>query len=403
MTVADGSLLDFETSPSHNLTVRATSADGSFSTQTYTISLTDANEGAVGSISDTNPSTDFVLENTSIGTEVGLTAFASDPDGTDVVSYTLDQNDGGRFTINSSTGVVTVAGAINRETDGASRNITVRATSTDGSFTTRIFTIAIGDVDESDVSTPTDTDASANQVDENVAIGTTVGITANAFDLDATTNTITYSLTSNQDGLFGIDPNTGVVTTAAAIDREVHGGSRSITVQAASSDGSTSTRTFTIAINDLNEFSVSTPSDTDVSANQVDENVAIGTTVGITANAFDLDATTNTITYSLTSNQDGLFAIDPNSGVVTTAAAIDREVHGGSRTITVQAASSDGSTSTRTFTIAINDLNEFSVSTPTDTDAAANQVDENVAIGTTVGITANAFDLDATTNTSHTA
>ena len=101
------------------------------------------------------------------------------------------------------------------------------------------MTININDLDEFDVSVPTDTDAATNEVDENVAIGTTVGITADAFDLDATNNTITYSLTSNPDGLFQIDANTGVVTTAAAIDRETHGASRSITVQAASSDGST--------------------------------------------------------------------------------------------------------------------------------------------------------------------
>ena len=53
-------------------------------------------------------------------------------------SYSLTDNDGGRFAINSSTGVVTVAGAIDREADGASRNIIVRATSVDGSFTDRI-------------------------------------------------------------------------------------------------------------------------------------------------------------------------------------------------------------------------------------------------------------------------
>ncbi|MFN9913640.1 MAG: cadherin repeat domain-containing protein, partial [Pirellulaceae bacterium] len=150
-----------------------------------------------------------------------------------------------------------------------------------------------------------------------------MGVTANAFDLDATTNTITYSLTSNPDGLFQIDSSTGVVTTAAAINREVVGASRSITVQAASSDGSTATQTFTIAINDLDEFDVTIPTDSDATLNNVNENVVIGTTVGVTANAFDLDATTNTITYSLTSNPDGLFQIDSSTGVVTTAAAIN--------------------------------------------------------------------------------
>ncbi len=360
--------------------------------------MTDVNEAGVGPISDTDGAADYVLENAANGTTAGLTANAIDPDGTDSVSYSLDDDASGRFTIDANTGVVTVNGAIDREAAGT-YNITVRATSTDTSTVTQVFTITIGDVDEFDITSPTDTDAAVNEVDENVVIGTTVGLTADAFDLDATNNTISYSLTSNPDGLFQIDANTGVVTTAAAIDRETHGATRSITVQATSSDGSTATQVFNVTINDLDEFDVSTPTDVNGATNEVDENVAIGTTVGVTADAFDLDSTNNTITYSLTSNPDGLFQIDANTGVVTTAAAIDREAHGATRSVTVEATSSDGSSATQTFNITINDLDEFDVTTPTDTDATVNEVDENVAIGTTVGLTADAFDLDATNNT----
>ena len=77
------------------------------------------------------------------------------------------------------------------------------------------------------------------------------------------------------------------------------------------------TQTFNITINDLDEFDVSVPTDIDGATNEVNENVAVGTSVGITADAFDLDATNNTITYSLTSNPDGLFQIDSSTGVVT--------------------------------------------------------------------------------------
>ena len=65
---------------------------------------------------------------------------------------------------------------LNREA-AASHNITVRADSSDGSFDTAVMTININDVDEFDVTTPTDTDAATDEVDENVVIGTTVGIT----------------------------------------------------------------------------------------------------------------------------------------------------------------------------------------------------------------------------------
>ncbi len=341
----------------------------------------------------------LIDENTSIGTAVGITANAFDLDATNnTITYSLTDNPDGLFTIDANTGVVTTATAINREVHGGSRSITIQAQSSDGSVASQSFNIAINDMNEFSVTAPTDNDNSTNQVNENAAIGTTVGITADAFDLDATTNAVNYSLTSNPDGLFTIDANTGVVTTAAAINRELHGAVRSITIQAQSADGSTATQSFNIAINDDNEFTVTAPTDTNAAANLIDENTSIGTAVGITANAFDLDATNNTITYSLTDNPNGLFTIDANTGVVTTATAINREVHGGSRSITIQAQSSDGSVASQSFNIAINDLNEFSVTAPTDNDNSTNQVNENAAIGTTVGITADAFDLDATTN-----
>ncbi|MFM7739693.1 MAG: cadherin repeat domain-containing protein, partial [Planctomycetota bacterium] len=220
--------IDYETSTSHSITIRATSSDGSFSTQVFTIQVNDVNEGAVGPVTDSNAAANFVLENSSNGTLVGLTGLATDPDGSDTVSYSLDDSAGGRFSINSSTGIVTVAGGIDREAAG-SYNITIRATSSDTSFSTQSFTINIGDVDEFDVGAVIDTNATSNNVNENAAIGTVVGITASASDADATTNAITYTLTDNDGGRFAINSSTGIVTVAGAIDREADGANRSIT------------------------------------------------------------------------------------------------------------------------------------------------------------------------------
>ncbi len=131
----------------------------------------------------------------------------------------------------------------------------------------------------------TDSNPAVNAVNENVAIGTLVGITANAIDTDATNSTITYSLLDDDGGNFAIDANTGLVTTAAAINRETLGASRSITVRATSADGSFTDQAFTIAINDLDEFDTGCVTDSNLAANAVDENVTIGTLVGITASA----------------------------------------------------------------------------------------------------------------------
>ena len=339
--------LDYETATSHSVTIRATSSDGSFSTQSFTIAVTDVNESGIGAISDTDAAADTVLENAANGTTVGLTAFADDPDGTDTVSYALDDDAGGRFAIHATTGVVTVAGGINREAAGT-YNITVRATSSDTSTTTRTFTITIGDVDEFDVTAPADSDGSANAVNENAANGTAVGITASASDADATNNTVTYSLTDDAGGRFTIDANSGIVTVAngSLLDREA-AASHNITVRATSADGSTADTTFTVNLNDVDEFDIGAVTDSNAAPNTVAENAAVGTAVGLTGLASDADATNNTITYCLDDNAGGRFAIHATTGVVTVNAALDYET-ATSHSVTIRATSSDGSFSTQT-------------------------------------------------------
>ena len=285
--------------------------------------------------------------------------------------------------------MVTVAGAIDREADGASRNITVRATSSDGSSTTQTFTINITDVDEFDATATVDSDIVVNQVDENAGIGTVVGITASAADHDATSNTITYSLDDNDGGRFAIDSSSGVVTVGGAIDREVDGTSRSITVRSTSSDGSFSIQSFAIAVNDVDEFDVSTPTDSDSAVNIVTENSALGSVVGITALATDSDAT-DVVSYSLSDSAGGRFAIDNASGLVTVSGSLDFETSA-SHNITVRATSTDGSIATQVFSISVGDINEAPVA-----------VDDNgysVAAGTTLTLDApspliNDFDVD---------
>src|SRR5438552_1287518 len=129
-----------------------------------------------------------------------------------------------------------------------------------------------------------------------------------------------------------------MVTTAAALDREALGASRTIVVTVTSADGMRADMVFAVETCALKDFAVSTPVDSDAASNAVDENVAIGTTVGVTAFAADADATTNSVSYAITGGTGAaLFAIGATSGVVTTAAAIDREALGASKTIEVRA------------------------------------------------------------------
>src|SRR5262249_31777744 len=90
--------LDAETAASHTITVRASSADGSDSVQTFTIAVVDADEFDVSAISDTDAAADSVAEDATVGTAVGITAAAADADATtNAIAYSLDDDAGGRF------------------------------------------------------------------------------------------------------------------------------------------------------------------------------------------------------------------------------------------------------------------------------------------------------------------
>ena len=360
ITIADNTNLDYETTSQYILTIQA--SDGTNSdTAAVTINVTDVNEFTVGAVTDNNRTANTVAEDAANGTVVGITTLATDADGTDTVTYSLSDDAGGLFALDANTGIVTVNGALDYESN-TSHSVTVLATSTDGSSSNQAFTINITDVNEFAVGAVTDSNAAANTVAEDATSGTTVGITALATDADGT-DTVTYSLSDDAGGLFAIDTNTGVVTVANPLDYET-ATSHSITVVATSSDSSTSNATFTINVTDVNEFTVSAVTDNNRTANTVAEDAANGTVVGITTLATDADGT-DTVTYSLSDDAGGLFTIDANSGIVTVANALDYET-ATSHSITVVATSSDTSTSSQAVTINVTEINESLVIGDTD-------------------------------------
>jgi hypothetical protein len=390
VSIADDAVFDAETEATVSFTVTATSTDGSQSEQTFTLAVEDENEFATSAIQDIDTAANSVAEDAAPGTQVGITAFAQDQDATDTVSYAVDD---ARFTVDEN-GVVRVAegASFDAETEG-SISLTVTATSSDGSSSQETFTIAVSDVNESAVSSVTDTDIGTDTIAENVSAGMQVGITVHATDSDIT-DTVSYSV---DDARFIVDEN-GVVRVAegASFDAETED-SISLTVTATSTDGSTSQETFTVEISDINEYGVSALTDTDSAENSVAENAAVGTQIGVTAFAEDKDST-DSVSYAV---DDARFTVDEN-GVVRVAegASFDAETEG-SISLTVTATSTDGSTSQETFTIAVSDVNESAVSSVADTDTGANTIAENVSAGTQVGITVLATDSDITDTVSY--
>ena len=416
MVTSDNSL-DYEDADSYSLVIYATSSDGSNASASFTVIVTDINEhDVIAPIDiDTANANNEVAENAGAGTAVGITASASDADGTNnTISYSFADSEltSGPFSIDSSSGVVTVTSDNSLDYEDAdSYSLVIYATSSDGSNASASFTVIVTDINEHDVIAPTDIDTANanNEVAENAGAGTAVGITASASDADGTNNTISYSFADSEltSGPFSIDSSSGVVmvTSDNSLDYE-DADSYSLVIYATSSDGSNASASFTVIVTDINEHDVIAPTDIDTANanNEVAENAGAGTAVGITASASDADGTNNTISYSFADSEltSGPFSIDSSSGVVmvTSDNSLDYE-DADSYSLVIYATSSDGSNASASFTVIVTDINEHDVIAPTDIDTANanNEVAENAGAGTAVGITASASDADGTNNT----
>jgi len=224
------------------------SHDGSETvSDSFTFTVSDGVGGAIGStafsitvtpVNDNvpvvTPGQSFsVAENALNGASVGFVV-ASDPDtGTVFQDWTLTAgNTDGIFAINAATGEISVADNTNLDYETtASYSLTLTVSDDVNTSISQSVVVNVDDVDEFDVGAIGDLDGAAESVPENSSLGTTVGITALAEDADGT-DTVAYSLDNDAGGRFAIDPDTGVVTVAGALDYE-SAASHLITVRAA--------------------------------------------------------------------------------------------------------------------------------------------------------------------------
>lgn len=339
----------------------------------------------IGPVKDIDSDFNQVSEDAAIGDTVGLTAEAIDPDAGDTVRYELIQNPDDMFAINEITGVVTLAGKLDFDTQNLYQ-VSIKATSSDGSSSFNIFNINVLEVNNP-VGPVSDVDGAANEVREGLAAGAVVGLTAFAEDPDKD-DTVSYSLFDDAGGRFEIDADSGVVQTTRELDIN-NGSSYEVIVKAESSDTTVSTETFTINV--LANQPIGPVKDIDSDKNEVMENASKGSRVGLTAEAIDPDSD-DTVRYELIDDADGRFAIHSKTGVVTLKGNLDYDVDT-SHTIKVRANSSDGSSSEKKFTIDVLDHNE-PIGPVIDTDNSVNEVSECAKEDTEVGITALAEDPD---------
>ncbi|TMJ01411.1 MAG: hypothetical protein E6G97_16135 [Alphaproteobacteria bacterium] len=371
---------------------------GGTATETFHFSV----DRTPSAVTDNDPANDnvslngAVTEGAGAGTTVGITGFATDPDG-DAIAYSLTANPGGFFTIDSSTGVVSVAtnGATGIDFETApshAYSITVQAADGHGLTTSQSFTIAVNDAA---ASAPADSDtATADSVVEGAAANTYTGLTALSSDPNG--GTIVYSLTSNPGGAFKINSSNGQVSVndPAAVNYEsAPGHALTVTVQAATTGGTlVSTHDFSIAITNA---SPSTPTDGDGTANSVTEGAAADTLVHVTAASTDVNGPP--VTYSITSDQSsGGFKIDSASGVVSVADAtkINYETAPGhAYSITVQASDGAGGTSSQSFSIAVGDVAPTAADDTYDGTNSVNE-DQTLTVAAADGVLANDSDVN---------
>ena len=286
----------------YTLDIVATDDDGATYEKELTINVTDNNSLPVV----TSSQTFTIAENASNGTAVsgnsGAIA-ATDADGDGLSNWTIvSGNDAGKFALNASSGVITVAGGLDYETT-TSYTLTVKVS--DGSVFSATKTITINVTDINDLA-PTVVDSSFS-INENVASGTSVG-TPRATDGDGSSTTFSgWTITSgNAAGKFAINSSTGAITTAASVNHEE---TSSYTLGITVSDGTntSSAGTINIAINDLNEKPVATAQSITVSEDATD--------VVITLASSDPDGDVIS-TYTITSiSTDGTLKQSDDSGI----------------------------------------------------------------------------------------
>ena len=293
---------DYEGAHGNAYTVKVGVADavGNKRVQDITVNVTNVDE--VAPVINSGSTATAIAENAGAG-QVVYTVVATDTDfsprASSSISYSLKANvgDASAFSINSSSGAVTLIADPNFETK-ASYSFTVIASDAAGNAAEKPVTLAITNVDEV---APTITSSSAaTAIAENSGSGQVV-YTATATDTDfapALASTITYSLKPNAGdaSAFSINSSTGAVTLTANPDFETRP-SYSFTVVATDAGRKFTEKTVSLAISNVNE-APSVKATAPGSKNFVPGQTA--TVLNLTDVFTDVDAG-DTLTYTLTS------------------------------------------------------------------------------------------------------
>lgn len=359
------SAFDREAQSTASVVVRATDAGGLSFDKTFTVNVGNVNEAPT----DITPASTTVAENVS-GVLTALTT--TDVDASDSHTYAVVGGaDAGHFGITGSN--LTLTTPFNFETQGSTAQVTVRATDAGGLFVDKTMTFTVTNANDA----PTDIALSSATVAEN-ATGTVGALSTTDEDSgDAFIYTIVGGADQAHFSIAG-----GNLVVSSAFDYEAQAGHQAqVTVRSTDSAGAHVDKTFTIAVTNVDEAPTGTASW--ASGGSITENTTgtVGTLTGMT------DPEGGAVTWSLTSDPSGYFAVAANGGVMATTAP-DYEA-GATRTITVAATDSTGHSTSRTVNVLIGDVAEAPVFlSGWQTGGSAREQDSTGTAVGTVGVTA---------------
>lgn len=370
LSIADNTLLDFETTPVFALQITAT--DGGTpalsDTATVTITLLDINEAPV-----LPAATRDVVEASPNGTPVGAPLAGVDPDTTapnNTLTYAITGgNTGGAFQIDAATGQISVANAAAVTSATPVFTLTVDVTDGGGLVGSGTVTITVTDVNDapSFVAGPDQTSLE----DAGPAIGTPDPWATAIDDNDPTAQNLTFVVTAANPALFATQPSitpNGTLSYEAAPDAN---GSTTVTV-VLQDDGGTALggvdtsapQTFTITIGPVNDAPLFTAGPNQSVLENAPAQTVPNWATGIAAGPANESG--QTVAFTVTDNTDpslftGQPAVAPDGTLIYTPAAGVI----GTATITLQlqdnGGTADGGVDTsapQTFTISINNVND---------------------------------------------
>ena len=263
-----------------------------------------------------------IAENTAAGTNVGAAIAATDPDD-DTVKYSLSGTDAASFAIDEDSGqITTVAGVTYDFETKNSYTLAVNANDGNGGTASIAVTVSLTNVNEAPAFSQ---NAAAFSLAENTAGGVNVGSALTAADPEG--DALTYSLSGTDATSFAID-GAGQLSTVDTATYDYETQNRySLTVSAADGKGGTASIAVTVNLTDVDETPEPPPNrapvfdDGSSATRSVAENSAAGVNVGDAITATDLDG--DTLAYSLSGTDAGSFAINRETGQLTTKSGVD--------------------------------------------------------------------------------